>query len=265
MAKTTIEWAEYSWNPVTGCIKISPGCKHCYAERFAERFRGVAGNKYEQGFDLKLWPERLEEPLRWKKPKLVFVCSMSDLFEENVPDDFIDQVFDVMEKASGHTFQVLTKRAERMADYIKKRVADGHPVPSNVWLGVTVENQDYVSRARLLAELPAKVRWLSLEPLLGPVDLSGLIGSDKINWLVVGGESGPGARPMEEAWAKGLRDQAVTSGIAFFFKQWGGVQKKKAGRDLDGRTWDEFPEIPPETASTIPNAGIERLSQESAA
>lgn len=239
--RSAIEWTDATWNPVTGCTKVSPGCKHCYAETFAERFRGVPGHPYEQGFDLKLWPSRLEQPLAWKKPRLVFVNSMSDLFHPDVPTDYIEEVFEVMERASQHRFQVLTKRPERAAN-----LAADLPWPDNVWMGTSVEQQDYVDRIDELRRIPALVRFLSCEPLLGPLDLD----LDGIQWVIVGGESGARARPMDPAWATGIRDQCTAAGVAFFFKQWGAhnesgirVGKKKAGRMLDGRTWDTMPRV----------------------
>jgi len=232
--KSAIEWTNSTWNPVTGCTKVSPGCKHCYAETFAERWRGISGHPYEQGFDLRMWPERLGLPLVWKKPRTIFVNSMSDLFHEKVPVSFILEVFRTMEKASWHTFQILTKRSERMADVALKL-----NWPPNVWMGVSIEAAKYLWRADHLREVPAAVRFLSLEPLLGPlgaIDLSG------IHWVIVGGESGPGARPMEIAWVRDIRKQCHRHGVPFFFKQWGGVQKKRNGRLLDGRTWEELPQ-----------------------
>lgn len=238
MGKTEIEWTDATWNPVTGCTKISPGCKHCYAETFAERFRGVPGHPYEQGFDLRLWPSRLEVPLRWKTPRMIFVNSMSDLFHERVPDDYIAQVFDVMRMAEQHTFQVLTKRAERVAAWYRDNPR--FEMLPNVWTGVSVEDRRYgLPRIPFLRLVPSFVRFLSVEPLLedlGEVDLTG------INWVIVGGESGHGARPLEAAWALSVRDQCREAGVPFFFKKWGGVRKKKAGRELAGRTWDDMPE-----------------------
>lgn len=231
--KSDIEWTHATWNPVRGCTKVSPGCKHCYAEVFAERFRGVPGHPYEEGFDLRLVPESLTLPLQWRRGRLVFVNSMSDLFHETVPDEYIDDVFDVMAEAEHHQFQLLTKRAERMASYARTRV-----VPKNVWLGVSVENQKYVERVRFLQTVKAEVRFLSVEPLLGPIQRLPLAG---INWVIVGGESGRGARPIEADWVRSIRDQCQARDVAFFFKQWGGVQKSRTGRELDGRTWDEMP------------------------
>jgi protein gp37 len=280
---TTIEWTQDSeggigatWNPVTGCAKVSPGCAHCYAETLAERFRGVEGHPYQQGFDLRLWHERLELPLRWRRPRFIFVNSMSDLFHPGVPDDFIRRVFDVMSRAPQHRFQVLTKRHERLAE-----MAPRLDWPTNVWMGVSIENRRFIHRADYLRDVPATVRFISAEPLLGPLDGLRL---DGIHWLIVGGESGPGARPMHPVWARRLRDQCRESGLAFFFKQWGAhipedqlakpgqsglsvidltgrswtlgrspsapgaqlvrfrrVGKGRAGRLLDGQTWNEYP------------------------
>ncbi len=222
---------------VTGCDKVSTGCKFCYAERFAERFRGVKGHPYEHGFDLVLHADRLEQPLKWRRPRLVFVNSMSDLFHAAIPDVFRHQVFEVMERAEVHVFQVLTKRADLMAaycnDYLKR-------IPHNVWLGVTVENCASLWRTAQLKTIPAALRFVSCEPLLGPVHLD----LEHIGWVIVGGESGPGARPMNPEWAKALRNQCLAAGVPFFFKQWGGVHKKRNGRLLDGVTWDGFPRLP---------------------
>ena len=230
---STIEWTDSTWNPVTGCTKVSPGCKHCYAETFAERWLGVPGHPYEHGFDLRLWPDRLALPLSWKRPRTIFVNSMSDLFHERVPLRFIRKVFRVMDEASWHTFQVLTKRADRVAALAAKLAW-----PPNVWMGVSVETAEYLWRADRLREVPAAVRFLSIEPLLGPIRNLDL---DGIDWVIVGGESGPGARPLDPRWARRIRDECRAAGVPFFFKQWGGVQKKRAGRTLDGRTWDEMP------------------------
>jgi protein gp37 len=231
--QSPIEWTDSTWNPVTGCTKVSPGCTHCYAETFAERWRGIPGHPYEQGFDLRLWPERLATPLRWRKPRTIFVNSMSDLFHEEVPRPFIDKVFEVMTAASWHTFQVLTKRADRLLD-----LADHLPWPANVWMGVSVETEDYLWRMDRLRAVPAAVRFVSAEPLLGPIQRMNL---HKIDWVIVGGESGPRARPMAEGWVRHLRDQCSRAGVPFFFKQWGGVHKKRAGRILDGRSWEGMP------------------------
>jgi protein gp37 len=236
MAKhSSIEWTDATWNPVRGCTKISPGCKHCYAERFAERFRGVKGHPFEQGFDLRLVPAKLEEPFRWKKPQRIFVNSMSDLFHEEIPFEYIQQVFGVMNRANWHQYQILTKRAERIEELSPKLQWSPH-----IWMGVSVENNDYLWRIDHLRRTQAHVKFLSIEPLLGPLGKIDLRG---IDWVIVGGESGPGARTMETEWVKDIRDQCLKTGVAFFFKQWGGVQKKKAGRMLEGRTWDEMPEL----------------------
>jgi protein gp37 len=235
---STIEWTDATWNPVRGCTKISPGCKHCYAEVFAERFRGVPGHPYEQGFDLRLVPEKLAEPLRWQTPKMIFVNSMSDLFHEGVPDDYIEAVATVMVKAKWHTYQVLTKRSARMASLLGGCLRFAAESP-HIWWGVSVENRKYgLPRIRDLHESPARVRFLSIEPLLerlGRLRLSG------IHWVIVGGESGRGARPLKKDWVTSIRDQCFDFGIPFFFKQWGGVHKKRAGREIDGRTYDGFP------------------------
>jgi len=234
MAQTSsIEWTEATWNPVTGCTKISPGCAHCYAERMARRLRAMGQVRYRNGFRLTLQPDVLEVPLRWKRPRMIFVNSMSDLFHKDVPGDFIARCLAVMERASQHTFQVLTKRPERAAV-----MAGELPWPRNVWLGTSVETASYVSRIGWLVKTPAAVRFLSLEPLLGPIPRLPLRG---IHWVIVGGESGPGARPMESKWVFQVRDRCLDHGVPFFFKQWGGVQKCKAGRQLEGRTWDDTP------------------------
>jgi protein gp37 len=235
-----IEWTDATWNPVRGCTKISPGCAHCYAERFAERFRGVPGHPFEQGFDLRLVPQKLDDPLRWKKPKRVFVNSVSDLFHEGVPDDYIAEVADVMVRADWHTYQILTKRSARMRDLLKTRLKVAAS-KAHIWWGVSVENKKFgLPRVAHLRSSPASVRFLSVEPLLedlGTVNLTG------INWVIVGGESGIGARPMERKWVVSIRRQCRLHGIPFFFKQWGGVHKSKAGRLLDGRTYNEMPMI----------------------
>ena len=236
---SAIEWTDATWNPVRGCTKISDGCKHCYAETFAERFRGVKGHPYEQGFDLRLVPEKLAEPLRWRTPKMIFVNSMSDLFHEDIPGEYVKAVADVMVAANWHTYQVLTKRSDRLQKLLNTslRVAgqDKH-----IWWGVSVENRKYgLARIGDLQNANAAVRFLSVEPLLedlGKLDLKG------IDWVIVGGESGPGARPMKKEWVVSVRDQCKNAGVAFFFKQWGGVRKSVAGRQLDGKTYDEFPE-----------------------
>jgi protein gp37 len=239
---TKIEWTDETWNPVTGCVKISPGCKHCYAEKFAERWRGVVlPNKklhvFHDGFDPTLRPERVTQPLTWKTPRMVFVNSMSDLFGEFVPDDFLASIFDVMRRTPQHTYQILTKRADRLEKWTRRTswLSRAH----HIWLGVSVEDRKYgVPRIEHLRRAVAGTRFLSIEPLLADV---GALDLRKIDWVIVGGESGPGARPMQEAWVRSIRDQCITAGVAFFFKQWGGVQKHRTGRVLEGRTWDEFP------------------------
>lgn len=232
-ADSPIEWTDATWNPVTGCTKVSPGCANCYAETFAERFRGVARHPYEQGFDLKIWNDRLELPLNWKKPKRIFVNSMSDLFHKDVTDEFILRVFDVMGRADWHQFQVLTKRAERLAS-MNERL----PWKSNIWAGVSVENAEFSHRIDLLRGVSAAVRFLSIEPLLGALDDLNL---DNIDWVIVGGESGRRPRAVDEKWVLQIRDHCLRQGVPFFFKQWGGRNKKAAGRLLEGRTWDEMP------------------------
>jgi protein gp37 len=240
-AKSTIEWTDATWNPVRGCTKISPGCKHCYAETFAERFRGVPGHPYEQGFDLRLVPEKLAEPLRWSSPKTIFVNSMSDLFQTGVPDAYIEQVVRVMQIANWHTYQVLTKRADRMREMLAGPLAFA-ALDRHIWWGVSVEDKKYgLPRLAALRDAPAAMRFLSIEPLLedlGEIHLSG------IGWAIVGGESGPGARPMNKDWVISLRQQCQKAKIPFFFKQWGGVRKSAAGRILEGRTYDDIPERP---------------------
>jgi len=236
--ESAIEWTDATWNPVRGCTKISPGCKHCYAETFAERFRGVKGHPYEQGFDLRLVPEKLAEPLRWRASKMIFVNSMSDLFHDAVPDNYIVAVAHVMVTAKWHTYQVLTKRSERLRKLLNTKLRFAAE-QQHIWWGVSVEDKQYgLPRIEDLRNTNAEVRFLSVEPLLediGRLDLRG------IDWMIVGGESGAGARPMKKEWVLPLRDQCKRSGVPFFFKQWGGVRKKKAGRRLDGRTYDEFP------------------------
>ncbi|MFC1521859.1 DUF5131 family protein [Elusimicrobiota bacterium] len=250
--RSAIEWTNATWNPVTGCTKVSSGCANCYAKTFAERFRGVPNHPYEQGFDLRLWPERLKLLRQWKEPRLIFVNSMSDLFHESVPDAFVRQVFDVMAEAKQHIFQVLTKRSERMMDWCHANFAPNgngkRGIPSHIWLGVSVENQDYTGRIQHLQQTPARVRFLSLEPLLGPVGLNAPL-LRGIHWVIVGGESGPRARPMGSLWARGVRDECKKHNVPFFFKQWGAfspagerVGKKVAGRLLDGKTWDGMPQ-----------------------
>ncbi len=232
---TTIEWTDATWNPVRGCAKISPGCKNCYAERFAERFRGVNAHPFEQGFDLRLVPGKIGEPLRWKTPQRIFVNSMSDLFHDQVPVEYIKDVFEVMNRANWHQYQVLTKRAERL-----EALSGELPWAPHIWMGVSVENKDYLWRIDHLRRTKAHIKFLSIEPLIGPL---GKINLRDIDWVIAGGESGPHARPMDAAWVRDVRDQCVRGGVSFFFKQWGGVQKKRHGRHLEGRTWDEMPEL----------------------
>lgn len=233
MAQSSIEWTSFTWNPLTGCTKISPGCKHCYADRMSKRLKSMRVEKYVNGFELTLHEELIEAPLSWTKPRKVFVNSMSDMFHDDVPLGFIQRCFDVMTKASQHTFQVLTKRSERLLS-----INDMINWPPNVWMGVSVENEDYTYRIDDLRKTKAVVKFLSLEPLLGPLQNLNLT---NIDWVIVGGESGPKSRPMREEWVQEIRDQCNLNNVPFFFKQWGGTQKKKAGRLLEGRTWDEFP------------------------
>jgi len=253
--RSSIEWTEATWNPVTGCTKVSPGCAHCYAETFAERFRGVPGHPYERGFDLQLRPERLEQPLGWHQPRLVFVNSMSDLFHEDIPVPFIRSVFNVMKKANWHTFQILTKRSGRMLELARRL-----HWPDNVWMGVSVESQRWTCRIDDLREVRASVRFLSCEPLLGTLRLE-LRG---IHWVIVGGESGQRARPMKAEWVRDIRRQCEDGGVPFFFKQWGThdemgqrVGKSKAGRLLDRRLWNGVPVIA-RTAAVDPTRGSPR-------
>ncbi len=234
---SAIEWTNATWNPVTGCTKISAGCDNCYAERFAERFRGVKGHPYEGGFDLTLRPERLDQPLKWRRPRMIFVNSMSDLFHKQVPSAFVDRVFDTMEQADWHEFQVLTKRSSLMRRYVNARYPDS-PAPAHIWLGTSVEDGTKLSRVRHLRETNAAIRFLSLEPLIGPITSLDL---DGIHWVIVGGESGPRARPMHPDWVRDLRDQCLARGVAFFFKQWGGLRPKSGGRTLDREEWNQWP------------------------
>ena len=233
--RSAIEWTEATWNPITGCTKVSSGCDRCYAETFAERWRGVPGHPYEQGFELRFWPQRLEQPLRWRRPRIIFVNSMSDLFHQSVPDSFIERVLQTIRETPRHTYQVLTKRPGKMASVMRRLQPD--PLP-NLWLGTSIENDEYVGRADHLRATPASVRFLSLEPLIGPVPSLNL---KNIDWVIVGGESGHGARPMHETWALTIRDRCTNAGIAFFFKQWGGRTSKSNGRMLDGELWNEMP------------------------
>ncbi len=241
---TAIEWTNATWNPVTGCTKISAGCDNCYAERFAERFRGVKGHPYEDGFDLTLRPERLDQPLKWRRPRMIFVNSMSDLFHKQVPSGFVDRVFDAMERADRHTYQVLTKRSSLMRRYINTRYSGGQ-APSHIWLGTSVEDGTKLSRVRHLRETAAGVRFLSVEPLIGPIPRLDL---DGIHWVIVGGESGPRARPMHPEWVQDIRDQCLDARVPFFFKQWGGLRPKSGGRTLDGQEWDQWPTKRPYTS-----------------
>lgn len=239
-ANSKIEWTDATWNPVRGCTKVSPGCVHCYAETFAERFRGVPGHPYEQGFDLRLVPGKLAEPLMWSKPQMVFVNSMSDLFHKDVPDDYIVLVARVMAEANWHTYQVLTKRSGRLRDLLQSKLSFAAEL-SHIWWGVSVENRKHgIHRVEELRQANPEISFLSVEPLLeeiGELDLTG------IDWVIVGGESGAGARPMKPEWVTNIRRQCGNAHVPFFFKQWGGVQKSKAGRELDGQTFDEMPQI----------------------
>jgi protein gp37 len=256
---TKIEWTDRTWNPIRGCTKISPGCAHCYAETFAERFRGVPGHPYEQGFDLRLVPAKLAEPFRWPRPQMVFVNSMSDLFHRDIREDYIEAVARVMERANWHTYQVLTKRSGRLRDLLRGRLGFAARLP-HIWWGVSVEDRAYgLPRVEHLRSAPACLRMLSVEPLLedlGALDLSG------IGWVIAGGESGPRARPMGRAWVASIRDQCHAAGIPFFFKQWGGTRKGRNGRTLDGRTHDD---VPPRSSFPIPNLEQRRASRDAIA
>jgi protein gp37 len=234
---SAIEWTEATWNPVTGCHKVSPGCAHCYAETFAERWRGIPGHHYEQGFDLRLWPERLEQPLRWRRPRRIFVNSMSDLFHEDIPEHYVRQIFEVMTAAHWHTFQILTKRHERLAE-----LGAELDWPPNVWMGVSIENRRFVHRADALRGVQAALRFISAEPLLGPLEGLDL---DGIDWLIAGGESGPHHRRLDLDWVRDLRDRCLDEDVAFFFKQVGGRTPKAGGRMLDRREWNEYPLVQP--------------------
>jgi protein gp37 len=241
-----IEWTDSTWNPVTGCTKVSPGCKHCYAETFSERFRGVNNHPFEQGFDLKLWHDRLEIPLKWKKPRRIFVNSMSDLFHEEIPDEFIKKVFDTMIRADWHNFQILTKREKRMQAWINNNFKS---VPSHIWLGVSIENEEYIKRIKVLQETNAIIRFISFEPLLGPIRLNGSL-LEGIHWIIVGGESGHKARKMDPDWVESIKNQCERYRVSFFFKQWGEfnkfgekVGKKRAGRKIHGRLWSQMPQV----------------------
>lgn len=233
--KSKIEWTESTWNPITGCTKISEGCLNCYAERMAHRLQAMSQEKYKKGFELTLHPKELTKPLSWKKSHIIFVCSMSDLFHKDVPDEYIQNVFDVMNKAHWHTFQVLTKRSDRLASISTKL-----KWTPNIWMGVTVESQKYTSRISDLIQVPASVRFLSVEPMIGPIDNLPL---KEVDWVIVGGESGPGARYLNPDWVLSVKDQCLDSKVPFFFKQWGGVNKKKNGRLLEGVTWSQQPQV----------------------
>ena len=235
---SSIEWTDATWNPVTGCTKISPGCKHCYAERMAGRLQAMGQPRYRDGFNLTLQHDIVTQPLSWKKPRLVFVNSMSDLFHDEVPLTYLKRVFEVMTEAHWHVFQVLTKRSERLEE-----TAQLLSWPPNVWIGVSVENEDYAYRIDHLKRVPAAVRFLSIEPLLGPITKLSLT---HVDWVIVGGESGPFARFVDPKWVRCIRDECVSAGVPFFFKQWGGTRKSTTGRILDGRTWDELPRSMPQ-------------------
>ena len=241
-AKSAIEWTDATWNPVTGCTKITRGCDHCYAERFAERFRGTLGHPFKDGFDLKLRPERLSQPLSWKRPRKVFVNSMSDLFHKRIPTAFIDRVFDTMEAANRHIFQILTKRSSLMKNYLRRRYGS-RAAPQHIWCGVSVEDQTATTRIRHLRQTPISTRFLSIEPLLGPI---GNVDLEGIAWVIVGGESGPKARPMQLAWVIDIRDRCKREGVPFFFKQWGGRTPKSGGRLLEEVEHNAMPSYPGE-------------------
>lgn len=240
MSTTKIEWTEATWNPVTGCSKVSPGCAHCYAERMAKRLQAMGQPNYRDGFAVHVHEHMLQVPRSWASPRVVFVNSMGDLFHEDIPVEFIHQVFNVMRQTPQHTYQLLTKRAERLAD-----LAPELDWPENVWMGVTVEDNERLTRVAQLLAVPAHVRFLSIEPLLGPLPDLDLAG---IHWVIVGGESGPGARPMRAEWATDIRDRCLRSAVPFFFKQWGGVRKNAAGRELEHETWDQMPLVTPGVA-----------------
>ncbi len=235
---SAIEWTDATWNPVTGCTKISPGCD-CYAERFAERFRGVPGHPYENGFELTLRPERVKQPLSWKAPRVIFVNSMSDLFHKQIPSEFVDAIFDTMEQATWHVFQVLTKRSSLMRNFINRRYSEG-ATPPHIWFGVSVEDSTKKSRIEHLRQTQAAIRFISFEPLIEPVGMLDLGG---IHWAIAGGESGPGFRPLHLEWAREVRDQCINQTVAFFFKQWGGPRPKSGGRKLDGHEWNQYPKV----------------------
>ena len=235
--KTPIEWTDSTWNPVTGCTKISAGCDNCYAARFSNRFAGVKGNYFETGFQLTLRENKLKQPLMWKNPRKIFVNSMSDLFHKDIPTSFIDKVFEVMEAANWHSFQVLTKRSSIMLNYVNQRYSNSK-CPDHIWLGVSVENQQATSRLEHLRKVKAAIRFISIEPLIAPV---GQLNLNGISWVIVGGESGPKARTIKESWVTDIRDQCLANNVFFFFKQWGGFSPKSNGRSLEGQIWNDFP------------------------
>ena len=237
--KSPIEWTDASWNPTTGCTKVSPGCKNCYAERLSHRLKAMGNPKYANGFDFTLQPAALELPLRWKEPRKIFVNSMSDLFHEWMPDEYLSRCFDVMEEANWHVYQILTKRPERMARFAKQY----GKIPDHVWMGTSVELAMYKSRIDLLREVDSRIRFISFEPLLGPI---GKVNLNGIAWAITGGESGPRHRPIQANWVRDLRNQCVSQGVAFFFKQWGGITPKSGGREIDGRFWNEYPVFVPQ-------------------
>jgi protein gp37 len=251
-ASSSIEWTEATWNPVTGCTKVSPGCQNCYAERMSRRLQSMGHHHYARGFRVSVHEDALRIPLVWKRSRMIFVNSMSDLFHENVPASFISSVFDVMRRCSRHTFQILTKRSARLCNLHHLL-----PWPHNVWMGVSIENSDYMSRVEDLRKTPAQVKFVSFEPLLGPIRCLDLTG---VNWVIVGGESGPGARPMRAAWVQSIHDECVAAGVPFFFKQWGGVNRRKSGRLLHGRTWDDLP-TSAGAGRPEPDTALDRLSQ----
>lgn len=245
--KSTIEWTDTTWNPVTGCTKVSAGCDNCYAERFSERFRGVAGHPFENGFDITARPERLRQPLDWKKPRMIFVNSMSDLFHKAVPKEHLARIFDTMERADWHIYQLLTKRSSLLQKFTNQRYSR-RPAPAHIWFGVSVENEQATSRIAHLQKAAVTVRFLSVEPLIGPVGRLNLGG---IDWVIVGGESGPRARPMDRQWAIDVRNQCLKAKVAFFFKQWGGRSPKSSGRLLEGKEWNQFPATLPASARQL--------------
>ena len=252
MTADDIPWT--SWNPATGCTKVSAGCAHCYAERFAERWRGIPGHPYERGFEVQLRPERLDRPLRWRRPRRVFVDSMTDLFHEEIPDEYVRRVFAVMQQTPRHVFHVFTKRHARLLE-----LAPSLPWPANVWMGVTVERDDYVCRADALRQVPAAVRFVCAEPLLGPLQSLALSG---IDWVVAGGESGPLRRPPDPQWLRDLRDRCLAAGVPFSFKGWGGRVQGALGRELDGRQWSSRPQVPPRTDYPASDGDLLRLWRE---